>query len=246
MTVRRIALLLIPGLACDGTVWQPQLDHFSKQSDIDVHVADLGLTPSTRAMAQALWDRYPGRLAVAGFSLGGYVAQEMAQLAPERLLGLALLSTQAGTDPPAMTAVRAGWIDQARREGMDAMARAFLPKFAMAHYLERAGHSEALQAMIGRHPVDAFCAEQLAIQTRSDRSQAVAALDGPTLAVIPTQDALVPPANQHQMAASCAVKRIEEVADSGHTVMLEAPQAVNSALQGWLDSIRARQLTAPL
>jgi pimeloyl-ACP methyl ester carboxylesterase len=246
MTAHRIALLLVPGLACDAAVWQPQLDHFSQHPDIDVHVADLGLNDSTQAMAQALWDRYPGQLAVAGFSLGGYVAQEMAHLVPERLLGLALLATQAGTDPPTMAAVRAGWIEQARREGMDSMAQAFVSKYASSRYLEQAGHHRALLAMIGRHRVDAFCAEQEAIRTRSDRSNAVAGLGCPKLAVIPMHDALVTPVNQHQMAVSCAIKSIQEIADSGHTVMLEAPQAVNFALQGWLDQIRAGQFTPPL
>jgi len=246
MTPDRIQLLLIPGLACDATVWKPQLAHFAKQEYIAADVADLGVAGSTQAMARALLDQYPGPIAVAGFSLGGYVAQEMARQAPGRIAGLALIATQAGTDPPAMADVRAQWAQQARQEGMTAMASIFLTKLASASYLASEGHKQALHAMMARHGVEAFCAEQEAIRTRSDCSQAVARLRCPTLAVIPAQDALVPAANQHKMAQSCGIQNVHEVADSGHTVMLELPQTVNTAMQSWLDQVRAALATPPV
>lgn len=234
-----VQLLLIPGLACDATVWAPQLAYFASQPAITVHVARLDVQGSTQAMAQDLLRRYPGLLAVAGFSLGGYVAQEMALQAPQRLQALALLSTQAGTDPPAMADVRAGWTRTARQEGMAAMTPVFLDKLASAGYLADSTHRHALQAMIERHPVDAFCAEQEAIRTRRDCSQAVARLQGPTLAVIPADDALVPVANQHGMARACGMKTVLEVPGCGHTVMLEAPQVVNAAMQAWIEQATA-------
>lgn len=234
MTQPRVQLLLIPGLACDETVWAPQLAFFAGQPGISVHVADLGVHASTEAMADALLRQYPGELAVAGFSLGGYVAQEMAGLAPQRLRALALLSTQTGTDPPAMAEVRANWIRTARQDGMAAMSPVFVDKLARADFLAEGTHRQDLKAMIERHSVDAFCAEQEALRTRRDCSEAVARLRCPTLAVIPAHDALVPPAHQHRMAEACAIRTVVDVPDAGHTVMLEAPHTVNAALQAWI------------
>jgi pimeloyl-ACP methyl ester carboxylesterase len=237
MTATQIKLLLLPGLACDETVWEPQLSYFVKQSYITAEVSDLGAHDSTEAMARALLDKYSGQVAVAGFSLGGYVAQEMARQAPDRILGVALLSTQAGTDPPAMAEVRAGWIREARQKGMAAMAPIFLDKYASPHYLASEIHKRSLHSMIVRHSLEAFCSEQEAIRTRTDCSQAVKGLRCPTLAVIPLQDALVPPSNQHKMVQSCGVHTVHEIAESGHTVMLESPELVNAAMQSWLDQI---------
>lgn len=237
MTTTQIKLLMIPGLACDETVWEPQLSYFAKQNYIAAEVADLGTHDSTEAMSRALLKRYSGQVAIAGFSLGGYVAQEMTRQAPERILGVALISTQAGTDPPAMAEVRAGWVRQARREGMAAMAPIFLDKYASSHYLASEMHKQSLQSMIARHSVEAFCSEQEAIRTRIDCSQALRDLRCPTLAVIPLQDALVPPSNQHKMVQSCGVHTVHEIAESGHTVMLESPNAVNAAMQSWLDQL---------
>jgi pimeloyl-ACP methyl ester carboxylesterase len=228
---------MIPGLACDETVWELQLAYFAKQNHISVEVADLGVHDSTEAMARALLRRYSDQVAVAGFSLGGYVAQEMARQAPERILGLALISTQAGTDPPAMAEVRADWARQARQEGMSVMVPIFLDKFTSPDYLDSEINKQALHAMIARHDVEAFCAEQEAIRTRTDCSEAVKGLRCPTLAVIPLKDALVPPTNQHKMVQSSGIHVVHEVADSGHTVMLESPQAVNAAMQSWLEQV---------
>ncbi len=234
MTRDPVRLLLIPGLACDETVWAPQLAFFAGQPGITVQVADLGVHASTAAMADALLRQHPGELAVAGFSLGGYVAQEMALLAPQRLRALALLSTQTGTDPPAMADVRANWIRTARQDGMAAMSPVFVDKLARADFLTEGTHRRDLQAMIERHSVDAFCAEQEALRTRRDCSEAVARLRCPTLAVIPAHDALVPPANQRKSAEACGIQTVVDVPDAGHTVMLEAPRTVNAALQAWM------------
>lgn len=245
MTAAQIKLLMIPGLACDATVWEPQLSYFAKHYQIAAEVADLGTHDSAESMARALLNRYPGQVAIAGFSLGGYVAQEMARQAPERILGLALISTQAGTDPTGMAEVRAGWIREARQKGMAAMAPIFLDKYASPNYLASKTHKQALHDMIARHNVEAFCAEQEAIRTRIDCSQAVKDLQCPTLAVIPLQDALVQPINQHKMALSGGIRTVHEVADSGHTVMLESPQAVNAAMHSWLDLVFSAPASHP-
>ena len=237
MTTPQTKLLMIPGLACDAAVWEPQLAYFAKQNHISAEVADLGLHDSTEAMARALLKRYPNQVAVAGFSLGGYVVQEMARQAPERILGLALISTQAGTDPPAMAEVRASWTRKAREEGMSAVVPIFLNKFTSPNYLDIEINKQALHAMIVRHDIEAFCAEQEAIRTRTDCSEAVKGLRCPTLALIPLKDALVPPINQHKMVQSSGINIVHEVPDSGHTVMLESPQAVNAAMQIWLDQV---------
>ena len=71
--------LLIPGLLCDRFVWEPLLARMQAQ------VAELFTQDSLTAMAQDCLDAFPGRLKLAGFSMGGRVAMEMVRLAPERI-----------------------------------------------------------------------------------------------------------------------------------------------------------------
>ena len=84
-------LLLIPGLVSDDFVWR------SLQPLRPAVVACITQQASIPEMARDLLTRHPGRLILAGHSLGGRVALEMARMAPGRIAGIALLNT--GTHP---------------------------------------------------------------------------------------------------------------------------------------------------
>ena len=83
------ALLLIPGLLCDATVWRHQLAELS--AEYALKAADPLLGDSISAMAAKLLDQAPPRLSVAGHSMGARVALEMIRMAPRthRSLGVA-------------------------------------------------------------------------------------------------------------------------------------------------------------
>src|SRR3546814_8172886 len=61
-------------------------------------VADLTTQDSTAAMAETVLAAMPPRFALAGLSMGGYVALEIMARAPERVTRLALLDTRFQTD----------------------------------------------------------------------------------------------------------------------------------------------------
>ena len=61
-------------------------------------IADTRQHDSINKMARSHCDNATGALVPVGLSMGGYVALEMARLAPERMAGMALLSTNAGVD----------------------------------------------------------------------------------------------------------------------------------------------------
>ena len=80
-------LLLIPGLVSDGFVWTVVT------AMLPSVVADVTSQASIPDMARDLLARHPGRLILAGHSMGGRVAMEMARQAPGRIAGMALLNT---------------------------------------------------------------------------------------------------------------------------------------------------------
>src|SRR5215469_18912975 len=91
-------LILLPGLLCDAALWGPQT---AALADIaDMSVADLTQADSMAAMAEAVLGAAPPKFALAGLSMGGYVAFEVMRRAPERVERLALLDTSARPDTP--------------------------------------------------------------------------------------------------------------------------------------------------
>ena len=86
-----LPLLLVPGLMCDHTVWDPLLPQLS--SSHACTVVDHGDANSLAQMAVQLLQDAPPLFYLAGHSMGARVALEVLRLAPERIGGVALLDT---------------------------------------------------------------------------------------------------------------------------------------------------------
>ena len=86
-------LVLLPGLLCDAALWHHQLKYLGELADITV--ADFTNDDSMAGMAEAALAKAPEQFALAGLSMGGYVALEIMRRAPDRVTRLALLYTSA-------------------------------------------------------------------------------------------------------------------------------------------------------
>src|SRR5258708_16501457 len=111
--VNKTPLLLLPGLLCDAALWRGQIDDLG---DLAAPlIADLTHDDSVTEMARRALAAAPPRFALAGLSMGGYVAQEIVRQAPERVLRLALLDTTARADSAEQSARRRGLIELAEK-----------------------------------------------------------------------------------------------------------------------------------
>ncbi|WP_198085106.1 alpha/beta fold hydrolase [Variovorax sp. E3] len=89
--------LLLPGLMNDARVWDPIRQALPIGRDVVVSPTHAADTIEAQA-ASALAAMPDGSFAVAGFSLGGYVALEVCRQAGHRIAGLALLDTGTRAD----------------------------------------------------------------------------------------------------------------------------------------------------
>jgi pimeloyl-ACP methyl ester carboxylesterase len=100
-------LLLIPGLLCSPALWAEQVRALNDIADIGV--ADHTRHASLPEIAEAILAEAPPRFALAGLSMGGYIAYEIIRRAADRVTRLALLDTgaRAGTPSAASSVDRA-------------------------------------------------------------------------------------------------------------------------------------------
>ena len=89
-------LVLIPGLLCSEVLFAPQIE--TLKDEVEIVVAETKGMDSITAMATRLLDENSGEIAIAGLSMGGYVALEAIRLAADRIRGIGLLSTAADQD----------------------------------------------------------------------------------------------------------------------------------------------------
>jgi pimeloyl-ACP methyl ester carboxylesterase len=234
-------LVLIPGLMCDQGIWSAQIEAF-RRLGIDCHVAQHGLSDSLAGMARAVLDAHPGPLAVAGHSMGGRVAFEIARLAGARLRGAALLDT--GYRPLAVgeagereTAGRLLLLEQAQTQGIGPMARSWLQSMVHPDRLADRALVDVIVTMFERRSVAEFEAQIRALLGRPDATAVLPRMACPTLLLCGEQDAWATPAQHREMAQLIPGSLFVSVPDCGHMSPLERPEAVNEALQSWLELV---------
>ncbi|MDH3594322.1 MAG: alpha/beta hydrolase [Rhodospirillales bacterium] len=227
-----VPLALLPGLLCDGALWRAQIEGLAGLADC--RVADFTEQDSVAAMAASVLATTPDRFALAGLSMGGYVAFELLRQAPGRVTRLALLDTSARADTPEQTRRRRGLIELARKGKFRGVPRRLLPLLVHPARLEEAELPTAITAMAERIGRDAFLRQQEAIMGRPDSRPDLVRIACPTLVLCGRQDALTPLVRHTEMAAGIARSRLVVIEDCGHLAPMERPAAVTAALADWL------------
>ena len=226
-----LPVVLIPGLLTSARLYAPQIPPLWCTGP--VMVADPVHDDTLTAMARRVLDSAPRVFALAGLSMGGYVAFEILRLAPERVARLALLDTTARPDAPEQSAMRRAQINLARQDRLQDVLDAQFPRLV---HRERRGdaHLRALLAeMAAEVGAEAFVRQQTAIMGRADSRALLADIRCPTLVLVGDGDELTPPERAAEMARGIAGAQLVTVPDCGHLSTLERPEAVTQALLAW-------------
>jgi len=225
-------LCLLPGLLCDDAAFTEQLSGLSDVADMIV--PDLRGFDSLVAMAEHVLAMAPDRFALAGFSMGGRAALQIMRLAPERVSHLCLIDTSAGPEPEGGAKARQPLVDLAWREGMEALANAWLPGLLAKKRRDDEVFQAPLVEMICRSTPDIHEKQVKALVERPDARPLLPAIACPTLVLCGEEDALTTPSVHAEMAAAIAGAQLNVIAGAGHFAPVEEPDAVNAAMRAWL------------
>ncbi|HEX5958042.1 MAG TPA: alpha/beta fold hydrolase [Hyphomicrobiaceae bacterium] len=225
-------LILVPGLLCTGRLWAEQI---SALDDVAAcTVADHARHDSMAGIARSILAVAPPRFALAGLSMGGYIAYEIVRQAPERVERLALLDTAAAADTPERTAARRELMATAEREGIARVQELLLPALVHKTRLADKALVDAVVQMAVDIGLDAFKRQEEAIIARPDNRPLLRSIRCPTLVLVGEQDALTPIDTAREIAAGITGARLEIIPDCGHLSAMERPEAVSQALREWL------------
>lgn len=232
MNAAKPALVLLPGLLCDETVWRAQVRSLSGKAG--VFVADYGDADSISLMAERALDAAPDRFALVGHSMGARVALEVMRMAPEKVERLALLDTGVHRVQSGEHEKRQRLVDLAQDEGMEALCNAWLPPMVHPKFREDDVFMRPLREMVTRFTPDLFARQIRALLTRPDTGPALDAIDCPVLVGVGRQDEWSP-VRQHEdiFARIGGDAKMVVFEEAGHMAPYEAPQSVNAALSEW-------------
>lgn len=229
-----LPLVLVPGLLCSARLYASQIAALWPHGQ--VAVADHRRDDTMEAIAARILKDAPPHFALAGLSMGGYIAFAMMRLAPERIAKLALLDTSARPDSPEAKAGREKFIAMAQASKLHDVVETLTPKFLHRNHVKDEGLKKIVRDMAHDTGPDAFVRQQKAIMTRSDSRPLLSEIGCPTLVLVGDGDELTPPELAREIAADILGSSLVVVPDCGHLSTIEKPDAVNAAMTKWLSA----------
>ena len=223
-------ILLIPGLLCDETVWEPLLDAL----DQEAQVADLSRQDDITQMAEDCLAATSGPLRVAGHSMGARVAMEIARIAPDRVERLVLLDTGIHPLKEGETEKRADIVRFAHENGMQALADRWLPGMVYEPNRADADLMGRLTDMVLRKDPDLHERQINALVHRPDAAAYLNRITCPVLLVVGRQDQWSPVSQHEDMLHLLPDARLEVIEGAGHFAPLERPQEVATVVADFL------------
>lgn len=229
-----MTLLFVPGFMTDADLWRDVESGLRGFGPI-FH-ADLSRDCSIPAMAQRALANAFGSFILIGFSMGGYVAREMARVAPERVQALVLIATSARGETA---------LQMKRKTDAAAMVAASpvvsLSRSSIAHSLhpDRAGDEalvERIQAMGARLDPEVFH-RQLMLDRPADLDR-LHEVRCRTLVLAGAQDRLRSIAEATELSCGIPGATLRVIEGTGHMIPMECPaQLVEDILSRLSDTV---------
>jgi pimeloyl-ACP methyl ester carboxylesterase len=227
-----VPILLVPGLNCSPRLYRGQMPALWRFGPVTV--ADHTRDDTMAAIAARILGAAPPRFALAGLSMGGYIALEIMRQAADRVEKLALLDTGSRADTPEATAKRHANIALAQAGRFEEVIGPQFPLYVHPARADDAALKADYLAMCHDVGPQAYVRQQKAIMHRVDSRPLLASIRVPTLVLVGEQDAATPPDLSDEMAAAIPGARLARIAACGHLSTMERPEAVTQELVAWM------------
>ncbi len=237
------AVLLLHGAGSNGHAWHYQYEHLGQHHspiapDLPGHgrssgVEGLPTIEDYAAFTAALIDALKlDSVVVAGHSMGGAIAMQLALQDPRRVSALVLVATAAKFEIPKER------IETWRSVAMGRMPQPFdnlgySPKtIASKPEIIREGWAEQVRTDPRVRWGD------LVACSRFDLRDQLGRLDKPTLILAGADDTITPVTEAQSLRSLIPGASLEVVPEAGHRLTTERPDVVNSAIEQFLDGLR--------
>lgn len=223
-------IVLIPGFMADAALWDVVVPHLRSLGSV-AH-ADFGSAATIGRMARHVLRGMPDTAVLIGFSMGGYVAREIARLAPDRVKALVLIATSARADTAEHARRKAAAARAVDRTRFAGLSRNAVLRSLHADRRDDAALVDRIRAMSARVGADAFVAQ--ASEPRSGDLDRLDTIRCPTLIVAADGDAIRSLDESRELQRGIAGAALAVIAGSGHMIPMEQPAELAAIMVPWL------------
>jgi len=239
-------ILFVHGFPFDHTMWQTQVDEFSKDYKcVSYDIRGLGESPAGDGqftmesfvddLEIILEELKLNRPILCGLSMGGYISLRAVERIQEKFSAAILCDTRSEADNNEGKLKRAAGIKRINKEGLAPFVKDFITNCFGDDFKQN--RKEALQNIIEKssqfNPVGVK-GGLFAMLSRSDTTTSLGKINIPTLIICGEQDTLTPPPVMKEMFHKINKAEFIEIPKAGHMTPIENPQAVNKAIRDFL------------
>jgi 3-oxoadipate enol-lactonase len=256
-----VPLVLLHGFPLDRTVWNEQLGALAGTRVIRIDLRGCGESEASDgpALMEVLAGDVAGvldalhveRAALAGHSIGGYVALAFFRMYAERVAGLALVASHVSADAsrlasadPAQRELAAGRDALAERleaeQTMDAAVESYLPRYFAPHvYKDRTELVERGRAVMGAQSPRGCAQLVRGMKDRLDSHDLLEDVAVPALVIAGGADSYLKAETLRETAAAIGGAEFVLLDGAGHLPMWEAPERTADALASFARRARS-------
>ena len=221
--------VLIPGLLSDERVWRPVADRIAPP----VILADVTLDDTIQAMAARTLNAVSGPIFAVGHSMGGRVAMELANQAPDRVERLVLANTGHHPPRPGEAGKRQAKINQGHAN-FPSMVESWLPPMIAASRHRDANLISNLTEMALSVGPIVHERQIKALMARPDASAYLPHLNCPILLITGTEDGWSPEIQHREIQGMAPNAELHVIENAGYFLPVEQPDFVAELIAGWL------------
>lgn len=229
-------LVLLHGFPLDHHIWDEIVPLL--EDKFDLIIPDLrGFGNSTTVNTPYTMDDFASdiaglldqlgiqKTAIAGHSMGGYIALAFARLFPDRVTGLGLVASQTLSDPPDRKEGRYKTAAEVAETGIGGVVDAMTTKFTHDPTLQ----TFARESMKKQQPA-AYVGALKAMAERQDSTPLLNSMTYPVVVIHGDADVLIPIERGREVRDAVTHAHFVELIGVGHMPMMEAPKETSQAL----------------
>jgi pimeloyl-ACP methyl ester carboxylesterase len=223
-----IPMVLVPGFMLDASLW----DELAGQlpATWELHRATIEGGATIESIARNIVAQAPERFVLVGFSLGGYVARQIAASFPERVAALVLIASSLREDTEQQARLKMQTVRALSPSTFNGLSAKSIAQSLHPDRKTDKALVERLRVMGARLGYDVF-ATQSALRRAGVPSSEI---NCPTLVIAAEQDGLRSRDEAVELSASIPGATLEFVPDSGHMIPLEQPEYLGALITGWV------------
>ncbi|GAB5412135.1 MAG: alpha/beta hydrolase [Chlamydiales bacterium] len=221
-------LIILPGAGGDGSFFRKILEKLP-----DAQVLVLNKQESRREMTEYVLENAPENFFLLGHSMGGWVAQEVAAKAPERVEKLILLSSWTGVEKKNQELLRMA-IPLIKAGKLEDVVDAQRPKMIYSPHLNDPKFCEELNRCQFRQSEEVYVKQLGAILRDYSTKHLLEKISSETLIVHGRQDELFPITEQEALHKGIKNSRLKILEECGHLAPIEQPEKLLEQIELFL------------